>query len=301
MKHHIAALMALALVASGGLIPAAAATTKVAALHPLIADLARQVGGEHVEVVDLMGEDGDPHHFEPSPDDIRRADGAVVYFASGMGMESYLPKLRGILEGRATIIEIGATLPGMEGNCDSCGHDHQHAHDHGLDPHWWHSVDLFRRATTIMANALAESAPEHAGAFRANALAYRERLDDLEAWAKREISKVPRDRRRLATAHAAFNYFCRDFGFTAYPLQGINREQLPTARQFATVIEKLRNDRVGAIFPEKVSNPKILETLTNDTGIKLGRPLMADGGVSYEEMMRHNVAAIVEGLADPAP
>ncbi len=274
--------------------------TKVAALHPLIADLARQVGGEHVEVVDLMGVDGDAHRFEPSPDDIRRADGAVVFLASGMGLESYLPKLRGILQGRAQVVEIGATLPAMEGSCDSCG-DHHHDHDHGLDPHWWHSVDLFRRATTVMANTLADVAPDHAAVFRANALAYRERLDDLEAWAKREIARIPRDRRRLATAHAAFNYFCRDFGFTAYPLQGINREQLPTARQFANVIEKLHEDQVGAIFPEKESNPKILETLTKDTGIALGRALMADGGPEYEEMMRHNVTAIVEALAPATP
>ena len=75
----------------------AAAELKVAVLHPLLADLAREVGGEHVEVVDLIGPDGDPHKFEPSAKELQRAKGAELYLASGKGLESYLGKLKGKL------------------------------------------------------------------------------------------------------------------------------------------------------------------------------------------------------------
>ncbi len=279
-------------------LPLSAETLKVAVLHPLLGDMARQIGGDKVEVIDLIGQNGDPHHFEPSPQDLKRADAAAIYFVSGMGLESYLPKLKSIIGNRAKIIEIGATLPALEGACNHEGHDHS-SHDHGLDPHWWHSVNLFRRATKVMAAALSEAFPANAEIFAKNAAAYQTRLDQLEKWTRQEISKIPRDKRHLATAHAAFAYLCKDHGFKSYPVQGLNREQIPSPKKLAELIAELKTNQVTTVFPEKESNPKILKTLTADTGIRLGEPLIADGtGVtSYENMVRHNVTAIVKGLS----
>ncbi|MES2440825.1 MAG: metal ABC transporter substrate-binding protein [Verrucomicrobiota bacterium] len=269
---------------------------KVAVLHPLLGDLTRHVGGDQVEVIDLIGPNGDPHHFEPKPEDLRKAEGAAIYLVAGMGLEGYLPKLAAIIADKATLIEVGKTLPALEGACEHEGHDH--GHEHETDPHWWHSIQLFRRATGVVTEALAAALPEHAGAFRNNAEIYRKQLDELERWSKREISKIPRDKRHLATAHAAFNYFCKDFGFTPHPVQGMNREQMPDPGELAALVADLKKDQVAAIFPEKESNPKILQTLTNDTGIRLGDPLIADGtgAISYVEMYRHNVTAIVKAL-----
>ncbi len=282
-----------------GIIPLSAfgADLKIAVLHPLLADLARQVGGENVEVIDLIGPNGDPHHFEPKPDDLKKAEGATLYLVSGMGLEGYLPKLKTIIGDKAKIIEVGATLPALEGACDHEGHHHDHEHE--IDPHWWHSINLFRRATNVVSEAMQTASPEHTAEFERNATAYKARLDELEKWTKLEIAKISRDRRHLATAHAAFNYFCKDFGFEAHPVQGINREQMPDPKELAELITELKEEKVAAIFPEKESNPKILKTLTADTGIRLADPLIADGtGVtSYEEMVRHNVTAIVKGLS----
>ena len=277
-----------------GFLPLCAAELKVAVLHPLLGDLARQIGGERVEVIDLIGPNGDPHHFEPKPEDLKKAEGATIYLVAGMGLEGYLPKLKAIITHKATLIEVGATLPTIEGSCEHEGHDHAHE----IDPHWWHSIDQFRRATGVVAEAFATAAPENAAVFRKNADAYRAQLDELERWAKREIAKIPRDKRHLATAHAAFNYFCKDFGFTAHPVQGMNREQMPDPQELAALVADLQKNHVAAIFPEKESNPKILQTLTHDTGIRLGEPLIADGtgGQGYIAMVRHNVMAIVKGL-----
>ncbi len=277
-----------------GLLPLAAAELKIAVLHPLLGDLARQVGGGQVEVIDLIGPNADPHHFEPKPEDLKQAQGASLYLVAGMGLEGYLPKLKAIIANNATLIEVGASLPALEGKDDD-----DDGHAHGIDPHWWHSIDRFRRATGIVAEALAAASPENAAGFRRNAEAYREQLDGLEKWTRREISKIPRDKRHLATAHAAFNYFCKDYGLTPHPVQGLNREQMPDPKQLAALVADLKSNHVAAIFPEKESNPKILTTLTNDTGIRLGEPLIADGtgGVGYVEMVRHNVTAIVKGLA----
>lgn len=275
-----------------------AAELKVASLHPLLGDLARQVGGDRVEVVDLIGRHADPHHFEPVAADLQRAAGARLYLASGMGLEGYLPALRGIVGDNAEIVEIGKNLPALEGACEHEGHDHGD-HEHAVDPHWWHSIDLFRRATTITADAFSKADPGGAPTYAANAAAYRAKLDELARWSRKELAKIPRERRHLATAHAAFGYLCKDHGFTPIPVQGVNREQMPAPKQLAALIADLKEHQVGAIFPEKESNPKILQALTRDTGIKLGAPLIADGSTaeSYEAMVRHNVATIVAGLA----
>lgn len=273
------------------------AELKVASLHPLFTGLSREIGGDQVETIDLIGPNGDPHKFEPKAGDLRRAAGARLYLASGMGLESYLPRLRGIIGKNATILELGATLPALEGACDH--EDHDHSHDHETDPHWWHSIDLFRRATSVLTAEFAKLQPENTALFEKRAENYRKRLDDLERWAKHEIARIPRADRKLATAHAAFNYLCKDFGFTPLPVQGLNREQVPSPAALASLVATLRESKVKAVFPEKNSNPKILQALTRDTGLLSGPPLDADGTGTpgYEEMMRANITAIVSTLA----
>ncbi len=293
MLHRLACLFLATLIS------AQAADLKVATLHPLLADLARQVGGSHVQVIDLIGPNGDPHHFEPKPEDLQKAVGATLYLVSGMGLETYLPKLRGVIADPATLVEVGATLPALTGsNCDEHDEAAHGSHDHQTDSHWWHSIDQFRRATTVVATAMSAASPENAEDFSKNAATYRSRLDELERWTKLQIATIPRANRHLATAHAAFNYFCKDYAFTPHAVQGLSQEQMPNPQQLASLIAKLKADDVAAIFPEKESNPKILQTLTTDTGIRLGQPLIADGtgGISYLDMVRHNVTAIVRGL-----
>lgn len=286
-------LLALALSASSLL----AAELKVATLHPLLSDLARQVGGDRVEVIDLLGKNGDPHHFEPSPKDLQAASDARLFLASGKGLETYLPSLRSLLPAGAKLVEIGETLPSIEGACDHEGHDHHH-HEHAIDPHWWHSVENFRRAASVTAETFAEADPAGAETYRQRALAYRQQLDELERWTRVQIARIPPQRRVLATAHAAFGYFCEEFGFKPLPVQGLNREQMPDPNALAKLIDSLREEDVAAIFPETSSNPKILSALTAETGIQLARPLIADGTTvpTYDEMVRHNVSTIVQAL-----
>ena len=113
-------------------LPVAAAELKVAVLHPLLGDLAQHVGGDQVEVIDLIGPNGDPHHFEPKPEDLKRAEDAKLYLVAGMGLEGYLPKLKAIIGNKATLIEVGASFPALEGACDH--EEHDHAHEQPAEP-----------------------------------------------------------------------------------------------------------------------------------------------------------------------
>ncbi len=276
----------------------AQARLKVASLHPLMTDVARQVAGQHAEVVQLIGPNVSPHHFQPTPKSLLRAKGASLYLASGKNLETYLDKLRSTLGSSAKVVEVGRTIPSQE----ISGHDSLHVccpqHAHGaIDPHWWHRVRNMQKAARVIAKEFAAADPGNAAAYKANAAAYSKRLAALDAWIRREVSKIPRQRRILSTAHAAFGYFCKEYGFKSLPVKGLTSQQKTSAGYQAVAISELRKNRVRAIFPEQRANPKALRIIAREAGVTIGGTLVADGSSSYEKMMRGNVTKIVSALA----
>ena len=271
-----------------------AAGVKVAVLHPLLADLVTQIGGARVEVVDLIGPAGDPHKFEPGARELQAAKGALLYFVSGKGLEPYLPKLKSIV-GVDRVVEVGKTLPTLKAEvlCDHGEHAHVHEED---DPHWWHSIACWRKAAHVVARELARVDPAHKAHYDAGARKVRQDLAELRRWAEQELSRVPAAHRTLATAHAAFAYFCNEYGWKMLPVQGLNREQVAAPKFVAEVAATIRKEKVLAVFPEKRSNPKMLKTVAEGVGVNVGAALVADGGASIEAMFRHNVNAIVAEL-----
>jgi len=276
---------------------ATAAPLKVAALHPLLADLAREVGGERVEVVDLTGPNADPHKFEPGARELDRAREARLFLLSGKGLEPYHEKLRD-LAGAERILNVGETLPDRT-TSNVCGEGGSlHHHHGGLDPHWWHSVDCWRRAARIVAKRFGELDAENAGYYLDRARSCRERLAVLDRWIRAELARVPPGKRVLAVAHAAFGYFCDEYGWRMVAVQGLNRERVTSPKFVGELARLMRREGVGALFPEEQSNPKMLRTLSESLGVKLAEPLIASGTGSIEAMFRHNVGAIVTTLAE---
>jgi len=276
-----------------------AAGLKVVVFHPLLVDLAKQVGGDAVEVVDLAQGTSDLHRFQPGPKELSRARGAQLYLVAGKGLESYLGKIQSIV-GKDRVLEVGRKIPsltyGKGSNLHACCAEHA-GHNHGgLDPHWWQSIDAWRRAATIVADEFSRLDPPNKALYAANAKVFRSRMDALNGWAKGQLNRVPKERRTLVTAHAAFGYFCKDFGWKMLPVQGMNREESPSPQWLGEMAAVIKAEGIGAVFPEKTHNPKVFQALVQETGVKVGKPLIADGNGSIEGMFRHNVTAIVEAL-----
>ena len=280
-----------------------AAALKVASLHPIVADLARQVGGVNVEVVEILKPGSDIHHFEPSPKDIAAMRGAKLLLASGKELETYLDKLRDSLGADVKLVEVGEKVPSIPFVCE---HDHGDGdHHHGqYDPHWWHSAENMKRAARIMSDLLGDADPANKDAYEAGAKAASKRFDELKRWAQKEISKIGRKDRKLVTAHAAFGYFCKEYGFESLSILGIGRNDDASSKHIAETIQEIREHGIRAIFPEDQANPKVLSEIARSTGVKIGEPLIADGTAknahTFETMLAHNVRAIVAALA-PAP
>lgn len=273
------------------------AKLKVASLHPLMTDIAQQVGGRHVDVVQLIKPSDDPHHFRPTPKTLLKAKGASLYLASGKNLETYLPKLKSTLGKNAKVVEVGRTISSQK----ISGRDSQYVccpqHARGaIDPHWWHRVSNMQKASRVIAKEFSAADPTNASAYKANAAAYSNRLATLNSWIKREVSQIPRNRRILTTAHAAFGYFCKEYGFRALPVKGLTANHKTSAAYQAQAIQEIRKNNVKAIFPELRANPKSLQTISKETGVKIGGTLVADGAANYEKMMRSNVQKIVKAL-----
>lgn len=277
-----------------------AAGLKVGVFHPLLVDLAKQVGGDAVEVVDLAQGTSDLHRFQPGPKELSKARGAQLYLVAGKGFEPYLSKVQSIV-GADRVLEVGRKIPslsyGKGSQLHACCPD-DHGHDHGgIDPHWWHSVDAWRRAASIVADEFSKRDPANKALYAANAKKFRSEMDALDNWVKGQMKRVPTSRRTLATAHAAFGYLCKDNGWKMLPIQGMNREQSPSSKWLGEMAAVIRDQKVGALFPEESHNPKVFQSLAKQTGITVGKPLVADSYSSIAGMFKHNVTIIVGTLA----
>ncbi|MDA0812955.1 MAG: metal ABC transporter substrate-binding protein [Verrucomicrobia bacterium] len=275
---------------------------KVSTTHPLLSDLVRQVGGDAVEVIDLLKPGGDVHHFEPSASDLRAIQGATILFASGKDLEPYLGKLKDSLGANVTIVEVGKTIPSLKISADDALFLCCPAHSVGsIDPHWWHSADNMARAAGVVAKALIEADPVHKSDYAKRGKETAARMKALKKWAQTEISAIPKEDRKLVTAHAAFGYFCKEYAFRFVPIMGLAREEDYSAKFVAEALKVIRDEKIRAVFPEDQANPKILREIAQQTGIKLASPLIADGtkpgaGSTFEGMLRHNVGTILKAL-----
>ncbi|MBX7211552.1 MAG: metal ABC transporter substrate-binding protein [Verrucomicrobiaceae bacterium] len=293
MKLVITLLCTLATIAS--------AEIKVAALHPLIGNLVRDVGGKNVEVVDLLKAGGDIHHFEPSAKDIAAMKNVRVIFASGKHIESYLDNLKDSVGAGVKIVEVGKPVPSVKiekgQEIFMCCPEHAAG---GIDPHWWHSASGMQRAVRFIGEELGAADPANAATYKANASAKEKSIAAMRSWAMQQLAQIPKSDRKLVTAHAAFGYFCKEFGFKSLPLLGLGREDEATAKYLAEAIATIRSQGIKAIFPEDQANPKIIKQIVSETGVKLGGDLIADGTApgytTFEAMLKHNVETIVKAL-----
>ena len=268
------------------------AELKVASLSTITTELAQAVGGDAVKVIPIIKAGMDPHDFQPSPLDVREIESADLVLLTGKGMEGYLTKFEEAAGNQAKFIDVGRSIPSLtleeEGRVVE-------------DPHWWHSIENMKKATILVKKRFAEADPADKAFYDKNASTYLARLEELQRWAKQEIAKLPREKRKLVTSHDAFQYFARDYGFTIYAIEGVSTDDQPSSKKVTDLIDTIRDQQVKAVFFESIENPKVVAEITKETGAKIGGGLYADGlgekdASTYSGMMRHNITSVVGNL-----
>jgi len=271
----------------------ARADLKVASLSTITTDLARQIGGTNVSVTGIIRPGIDPHEFEPTPGDVKTVADADLVLLTGKGMEGYLTKLEKAAGGSVKFVNVGKDIPSLTLSEEGKKIE---------DPHWWHSVANMKQATRVVAEAFEKKDPSNADSYRKNESSYLSSLTDLERWIRVKLSELPRDRRKLVTSHDALGYFARDYGFTIYPVKGVNTNEDPSSQHVKQIITVIREQGVKSVFFETIENPRAVTQISTETGARAGGTLYSDGlgdtleGNTYDAMMRHNVDAIVDGL-----
>ncbi len=290
---------------------ATAADIKVVGSFSILGDFAKNVGGERVDVTTLVGPNGDAHVYEPRPADAAALEQANVILINGLAFEGFMSRLIESSGTKATVIEVSKGIEPMktseekhhEGH-EEAGHtDEGHggqAHDHGaFDPHAWQSIHNAEIYVKNIADALCEADKAGCPSYTANSEAYLKKLAELEAEVKTALDAIPADKRTIITSHDAFGYFEHEYGLKFIAPEGISTEAEASAADVAKLIDQVKEDKASAIFLENIANPRLVEQIVTETGIKLGGTLYsdalsdADGPAStYIDMFRHNLDTI---------
>jgi zinc/manganese transport system substrate-binding protein len=279
----------------------AAEPLKVVASFSILGDLVAEVGGDRVEVRTLVGPNGDAHVYQPTPADARDTAAAGLVVVNGLGFEGWLDRLieASGYSGPVVVASSGVTPIRLndEVEAEDAHEDHAIAeHGHGdIDPHAWQSVANAEIYVKNIADALCGVDPDDCAEYRANAADYLAELDEIDTSIRTGFASVPAERRKVITTHDAFGYFAHEYGITFLAPQGVSTESEASAADVAGLIEQIRREGVTAIFLENISDPRLMEQIARETGVRPGGELYSDAlsepnepAATYAEMMRHN-------------
>ncbi|MBS0249929.1 MAG: zinc ABC transporter substrate-binding protein, partial [Proteobacteria bacterium] len=254
-------------VAVGTSAAASAKTINTVASFTVLADIVKQVGGSHVNVKSLVPPNGDPHEFEPSPDDAKSLKEADITFISGEGLEDWFEKLvkASGYNGKPIVVSNGIKTRTMEEDGKTV-----------TDPHVWNSPVNVKVWVVNIEKALASADPADAADFKANAAAYSKELDALNAYAKSVLETVPKDRRKILTSHDAFGYFGREYGVTFLSPVGLSTETEASAADVAKLIDQIKAEKVKTYFFENSNDSRLVSQIAKATGAQPGGELYVE-------------------------
>ncbi|WJH41695.1 zinc ABC transporter substrate-binding protein AztC [Aliirhizobium terrae] len=278
----------------------------VVASFSIIGDLAKQVGGDHIELRTLVGPDGDAHVYEPRPADAMALARADVILVNGLLLEGFMERLIEASQAEAPVTTVtdGANIL----NDPKGGHYHfvdGKAIFHAMpnDPHAWQSVANAKTYVQNIEKAFCAADADDCATYKTNAAAYIEKLTALDADIKAEVGAIPQDHRVAVVAHNAFRYFERDYGISFLSPQGVSTESEASAADVASLIREIREKRAAAVFAENIADSRLVEQIASEAGLALGGTLYSDAlspadgpAPTYIDMMRYNVKTLVSAI-----
>jgi len=263
---------------------------KAVASFSVLADLARNVGGDRVEVTSLVGPNGDAHVYSPTPGDAKTLAAANIVFVNGLGLEGWMTRL---------VTASGTKAPMVVATKDITPRRMQDEDKPGrtvIDPHAWQSIADAKIYVANIRDGLVAADPAGKATYEANAASYLGKLDDQEKEVKAAIARIPSDRRKIITTHDAFGYFGDAYGMSFIAPVGVSTEAEPSAKDVAKIITQIKKQKIPAVFLENVTDPRFMDRIARETGAAIGGTLYSDAlsapdgpAATYIDMMRHNI------------
>lgn len=260
----------------------------------VIADIASNVAGDHLDVQSITKVGAEIHGYEPTPGDLRRATDADLIVDNGLGLEAWFEQfLQNVDAPRVTVSEgvepVDIAADAYEGR---------------PNPHAWMSPLNVEIYVDNLVVAFSELDPAHADEFAANGEAYRTELRAVQNYLVERLSALPDDERALVTCEGAFSYLTRDTGLTEIYIWPVNAEQQATPQQVTAVIDAVEQDDIPAVFCESTVSDRPMQQVVDATGAEFGGVLYVDslseanGPVpTYLDLLRYNATTIADALA----
>jgi zinc/manganese transport system substrate-binding protein len=286
--------LSLALLASAASVSIAAEKLKAVASFSILADLVKQVGGDHVHVTSIVGPDSDAHVFQPSPQDAKAVSEANIVVINGLGLEGWIARLIQSSGTKAPVVLATKGVRPLQGEGEDKGK---------ADPHAWQSIANAKIYVGNIRDGLIAADPSDKADHEANAKAYLGKLDQLETEVKAAIASIPPKNRKIITTHDAFGYFGHAYGMAFIAPQGVSTDTEPSAKDLAKIIRQIKAQHIPAVFLENISDDRLMQQIARESGAKIGDKLYSDalskpgaGAATYIDMMHNNIAAFTKAL-----
>ncbi|MFL5256700.1 MAG: metal ABC transporter solute-binding protein, Zn/Mn family [Rhodopila sp.] len=282
---------------------AAAEKLRVVATFSVIGDMVSNIAGDHVDIVTMIGPDGDTETYEPTAADVPKIAGARILFMNGLN-DDFEPWLEPLMRqakfaGAKVIVTRGVKTLSAEdehpvGNRPKASVLDQHA---WMDPR--NGVIYVKNIT----DALARVDPANAEDYRSRAAAYTKQIKATDTWARNEMAAVPAARRRVLASHDSLQYLANAYGITMISVYGWTNKAEPSAADLARLTDQIRREGVKALFLDSITDPRAMERISKETGAVIGGTLYGDalsppGGEAptYIDMIRHDISTMKAGM-----
>jgi len=271
-----------------------AKTVEAVASFTVLADIVKEIGGDHVNVKSLVGPDGDPHTFEPTPQDSEALAKADVVFVSGLGLEGWMTRLvtASGFKGEPVEASTGIEKRTMEEDGESI-----------TDPHAWNSMYNGTIYARNVMDALIKADPQDAEDIRKRGENYIQHLQKLDSWAKTAFAAIPQQKRKVLTSHDAFGYFGQRYGVIFLAPVGFSTESEASAGDMGSLITQLKKENITTYFIENQTDPRLVKQIANATGAKPGGELYPEAlsgaagpAPTYETAFKHNVELMLRSM-----
>lgn len=268
-------------------------------------DFACKIGGDCIDVTNMVPSGTEPHDWEPSTNDLKNLEKADVFIYNGADMEPWADDL---LVSRSDTLHVVEASENVELRTTDGEHEHAHEHEdadhhHGdFDPHVWLDPENAKIEMEAIRDALCAADPENSTVFQSNYEKYAAELDALDAEFREKLAPLPN--RTIVVAHEAFGYLCDAYGLTQVGIEGLSPDSEPDPGRMAEVIDFVREHSISTIFFEELVSSKVAEAIASETGAqaKMLSPLeglsdeQAAAGADYFSVMHDNLAALMEAL-----
>ena len=281
------------------ILPFNAKALEVVTSFSILADMVKEVGGDKVNIKNLVGPNGDAHVYQPTPNDAKLIANSGLLVINGLGFEGWMSRLIKSSGYKGLVITASKGIKPLPLE----NSHHKHGYKHQDDPHAWQNLPNAKQYVLNIMAGLSLADPANADFYKRNGQRYIEQIMSLDAEIRAKIAEIPSQNRKLVTSHDAFAYFAISYRIEFHSPTGLSTEAEASAHNVAKLITLIRKEKIRAVFVENISDPRLLEQILKESGAQIGGSLFSDAlsnpqgpAPTYLQMIRHNVTTLVEAL-----